>query len=95
MVKPSPSVPDRLLTCRWRGGGAAAPEPWAGILGPEFGSSRMPDISRRPLILLVEDYDDAREMYRDYLEFAGFHVETARDGHEALTRPAHRTQISS
>ncbi len=66
--------------------GAAAPEPWAGILGPEFGSSRMPDISRRPLILLVEDYDDAREMYRDYLEYAGFQVETARDGHEALTK---------
>ena len=58
----------------------------AGILGPEFGSSRMPDISRRPLILLVEDYDDAREMYRDYLEYAGFQVETARDGHEALTK---------
>jgi two-component system, cell cycle response regulator DivK len=46
----------------------------------------MPDISRRPLILLVEDYDDAREMYRDYLEYAGFQVETARDGHEALTK---------
>ena len=25
-------------------------------------------------------------MYRDYLEFAGFQVETARDGHEALTK---------
>jgi CheY-like chemotaxis protein len=46
----------------------------------------MPDISRRPLILLVEDYDDAREMYRDYLEYAGFRVETARDGHEALVK---------
>jgi two-component system, cell cycle response regulator DivK len=46
----------------------------------------MPDISRRPLILLVEDYDDAREMYRDYLEYAGFRVETARDGHEALAK---------
>ena len=46
----------------------------------------MPDISRRPLILLVEDYDDAREMYRDYLQYAGFQVETARDGHEALVK---------
>jgi CheY-like chemotaxis protein len=35
---------------------------------------------------LVEDYDDAREMYRDYLEYAGFQVETARDGHEALVK---------
>jgi CheY-like chemotaxis protein len=38
------------------------------------------------LILLVEDYDDAREMYRDYLEYTGFRVETARDGHEALVK---------
>jgi CheY-like chemotaxis protein len=37
-------------------------------------------------ILLVEDYDDAREMYRDYLEFSGFSVHTARDGHEALEK---------
>ena len=41
---------------------------------------------RPPLILLVEDYDDAREMYRDYLEFSGFRVETARDGREALDK---------
>lgn len=46
----------------------------------------MPDIQSNPKILLVEDYDDAREMYRDYLEFAGFDVETARDGHEALAK---------
>lgn len=45
---------------------------------------RMPEINARPRILLVEDYDDAREMYRDYLEFSGFEVDTARDGHEAL-----------
>ena len=25
-----------------------------------------------PLVLLVEDFDDAREMYADYLEFSGF-----------------------
>jgi two-component system cell cycle response regulator DivK len=44
----------------------------------------MPEFHAKPRILLVEDYDDAREMYRDYLEFSGFQVDTARDGHEAL-----------
>jgi two-component system, cell cycle response regulator DivK len=37
-----------------------------------------------PLILLVEDFADAREMYRDYLTFSGFRVETATNGQEAL-----------
>jgi len=40
----------------------------------------------RPLILIVEDFDDAREMYRDYLEFSGFRVATARDGREAIEK---------
>ena len=46
----------------------------------------MTDPSPNPLILVVEDFDDAREMYRDYLEFAGFRVETARDGREAIEK---------
>lgn len=37
-------------------------------------------------ILLVEDYDDAREMYRDYLTFAGFEVDTAENGHDAIAK---------
>ena len=47
--------------------------------------------SPAPLILVVEDFDDAREMYRDYLQFSGFRVETARDGREAIekTRTLH------
>jgi two-component system, cell cycle response regulator DivK len=40
----------------------------------------------RPLLLLVEDFDDAREMYREYLAFSGFRVETARDGQEAIDK---------
>ncbi len=39
-----------------------------------------------PLILLVEDFEDAREMYRDYLTFSGFRVETAHNGQEALRK---------
>jgi CheY-like chemotaxis protein len=49
----------------------------------------MTDPSSSPLVLLVEDYDDAREMYRDYLEFSGFRVETARDGREAIEKAHH------
>jgi two-component system, cell cycle response regulator DivK len=43
-------------------------------------------IKSRPLVLLVEDYDDTREMYRDYLEFCGFEVATACDGVEAVEK---------
>ena len=42
--------------------------------------------SSSPLILIVEDFDDAREMYRDYLEFSGFRVETARDGRDGIEK---------
>ena len=43
-------------------------------------------MNERLLILLVEDYEDAREMYRDYLEFSGFRVETAGDGQTAILK---------
>jgi two-component system, cell cycle response regulator DivK len=46
----------------------------------------MPDTPHAPLVLLVEDFADAREMYRDYLEFSGFRVETANDGREAIEK---------
>jgi two-component system cell cycle response regulator DivK len=39
-----------------------------------------------PLVLLVDDLEDQRDLYRQYLEFAGFRVETARDGFEAVAR---------
>lgn len=40
----------------------------------------------QPLILLAEDFEDARDLYRDYLEFSGFSVETATNGREAIAR---------
>jgi CheY-like chemotaxis protein len=46
----------------------------------------MTEPQSRPFVLLVEDFEDAREMYRDYLEFSGFQVETARDGREAIEK---------
>lgn len=45
-------------------------------------------MDRKPVILLVEDFEDAREMYREYLEFSGFSVVTAVDGREAVTKAA-------
>jgi CheY-like chemotaxis protein len=38
----------------------------------------------QPLVLLAEDFEDARELYRDYLEFSGFAVHTAGNGREAV-----------
>ena len=43
-------------------------------------------VTRKPLVLLAEDFEDARELYRDYLEFSGFTVETAANGREAVDR---------
>ncbi len=37
-----------------------------------------------PLVLIVDDYQDAREMYAEYLEFSGFRVAEARNGQEAV-----------
>ena len=39
-------------------------------------------------ILLVEDYADAREMYAEYLEHAGYEVLVASDGAQALAQAA-------
>jgi CheY-like chemotaxis protein len=42
--------------------------------------------SRRPLVLVVEDYQDAREMYAAYLQFSGYGVAEAANGLEALEK---------
>jgi CheY-like chemotaxis protein len=44
----------------------------------------MTAVREQPLILLAEDFEDARDLYRDYLEFSGFRVETATNGREAI-----------
>lgn len=38
----------------------------------------------RPLVLLVDDLEDQRDLYRQYLEFAGYEVAVARDGFEGV-----------
>ena len=37
-----------------------------------------------PLILLIEDFDDAREMYAEYFEFNGYRAATAADAVRGL-----------
>jgi two-component system, cell cycle response regulator DivK len=40
----------------------------------------------QPLVLVVEDYQDAREMYAAYLQFSGFDVAEAGNGLEAIEK---------
>jgi two-component system cell cycle response regulator DivK len=42
--------------------------------------------SKNPLVLVVEDYQDAREMYAAYLQFSGYRVAEAANGLEALEK---------
>ena len=41
---------------------------------------------KAPLILVVDDYQDAREMYAEYLQFSGFRVAEAKNGNEAVEK---------
>ncbi len=40
----------------------------------------------QPLVLVVEDYQDAREMYAAYLTFSGYRVAEATNGVEAIEK---------
>jgi len=42
--------------------------------------------STAPLVLVVEDYQDAREMYAAYLSFSGYRVAEATNGVEAIEK---------
>ena len=42
--------------------------------------------SPQPLVLVVEDYQDAREMYAAYLSFSGYRVAEATNGLEAIEK---------
>jgi two-component system cell cycle response regulator DivK len=45
-----------------------------------------PASSKSPLILVVDDFADNREMYSQFLQFSGFRVVEAQNGHEALEK---------
>jgi two-component system, cell cycle response regulator DivK len=42
--------------------------------------------SGKELVLVVEDYQDAREMYAAYLQFSGYRVAEATNGVEAIEK---------
>lgn len=44
----------------------------------------MTEPNNNPLVLVVEDYQDAREMYAAYLQFSGYRVAEATNGLEAI-----------
>ena len=46
----------------------------------------MTDPNAPPLVLVVEDYQDAREMYAAYLQFSGYRVAEATNGVEAIEK---------
>jgi len=43
-----------------------------------------PEVTRKPLVLVVDDFADNREMYSEYLSFSGYEVIEARNGKEAI-----------
>jgi PAS domain S-box-containing protein len=45
-----------------------------------------PNSNNRPTVLLIEDTNEVIMMIRDYLELAGYHVITAKDGVEGITQ---------
>jgi two-component system cell cycle response regulator DivK len=47
---------------------------------------RKPEAGQTPLILVVDDLADNRELYAEYLEFVGYRVAMAADGYEALAK---------
>jgi two-component system cell cycle response regulator DivK len=45
-----------------------------------------PEDDNGPLVLVVDDLPDNRDLYAEYLEYMGYRVATAADGHEALAK---------
>ena len=45
-----------------------------------------PDTAGLPLVLVVDDYEDNRAMYAEFLTMSGFRVAQASDGQEAIDK---------
>jgi CheY-like chemotaxis protein len=50
-----------------------------------YGEFTSPSPTDRPLVLIVDDFDDALEIYEQYLTFRGYRVMTAKSGAEGVT----------
>jgi two-component system cell cycle response regulator DivK len=61
-------------------------QPATTVLSPEEAAASSETAPAKKRVLVVDDFDDAREMYAEYLEFAGFQVDTARNGQEAVEK---------
>ena len=54
----------------------------------------MSEPDSRPLILLVDDFEDALAIYGQYLDFRGYRVVVARNGEEAIAEArSHRPDL--
>jgi CheY-like chemotaxis protein len=53
---------------------------------PPASDSAAAESKEQPLILVVDDFEDGREMYASYLKFSGYRVDEAADGYEALEK---------
>lgn len=58
----------------------------SGDASRELADRALDEADEPPLVLIADDFGDAREMYREYLEFVGFRAAEARDGNEAIAR---------
>jgi two-component system, cell cycle response regulator DivK len=51
-------------------------------------------VAKKPRVLVVDDFDDVREMYVDYLRYLGFDADGAANGREAVRKTlAHRQSL--
>lgn len=53
---------------------------------PPSHPEKPPPVREPPLVLIVDDFRDNREMYAEYFQFAGFRTEEAANGLEALEK---------
>ena len=58
---------------------------WSAMVPVMSGVASGPDV---PMILVVDDTLDARELYAEYLRIAGLRAEVAEDGHDGLAKAA-------